>query len=125
MVTKKSAEVVVGLVGPCTSGKSSLKTRLEPYGFAVHHIAQEHSFLPDMWRRIVNPDILVFLAVSYPVTLTRRRTDWTEADYLEQLRRLQHARTHSDLELDTDQFSEIEVHEKVLEYLNSVIRKGN
>ena len=51
--------VTIGLVGPCTSGKSTIRPLLEAQGFVVRHIAQEHSHVPAMWRVIGKPDFLV------------------------------------------------------------------
>jgi hypothetical protein len=55
-----------------------------------------------MWQRLTDPDILIFLAASFPVCTARRRLSWLESDYLEQLRRLSHARVHADLLIETD-----------------------
>lgn len=110
--------VVVGLVGPCTSGKSTVRTLLEVKGVEVRHIAQEHSFAPAMWKKIANPDVLVFLDVSYPETLRRRNWDWKQADYDEQQRRLAHARAHADLILHTDSYSPQEVATEILVFLD-------
>ena len=96
---------LVGIVGVCASGKSTLVAGLEAHGIRTRHIAQEHSYVKDMWKRITNPDILIFIDASYPVTLKRRQFNWTEADWLEQQRRLKHAREHADLYIDTDGLS--------------------
>jgi hypothetical protein len=97
--------VTIGLVGPCTSGKSTIRPLLEARGYRVRHIAQEHSHVPAMWREIADPDVLVFLDVSYPETLRRRDWSWTEGEYGEQQRRLAHAREHADLVIETDGLS--------------------
>ena len=110
-------DLIIGLVGPCTSGKSVLREKLQKRGYKVKHIAQEHSFVQDMWKKLVNPDVLVFLDVSFPTTLQRRSWDWQEADYAEQQRRLAHARQHADLYLHTDELSPDEVFEQVLRFL--------
>lgn len=93
---------LIGIVGPCGSGKSTLMEGLEKYGYRTRHIAQEHSYVRDMWKRITNPDLLVFLQASYPVASRRRNLIWSEAEYLEQQRRLAHARENADLFIDTD-----------------------
>lgn len=111
------SEILIGLVGPCASGKSTLKALLTARGLRVKHIAQEHSFVQDMWQRLSHPDLLIFLDASYPVTIQRRHLNWSEADYLEQHRRLAHARRHADFYLQTDALSPEEVAEKILEFL--------
>ncbi len=87
----------IGVVGPCAAGKTTLVSALRDLGYEVRHIAQEHSYVKYMWKRISNPDILIFLEVSYPLTITRRRMDWTEKEYLEQIFRLRDARENADL----------------------------
>lgn len=96
------AALVIGVVGPCGAGKSSLVKGLKQYGYQIRHIAQEHSYVPDMWKRITNPDILIFLDVSYENTIRRRNLDWTFQEYQEQLYRLRHARQYADLYIDTN-----------------------
>jgi ATPase subunit of ABC transporter with duplicated ATPase domains len=112
----------VGIVGPCTAGKSTLIYHLGPLYAQVElrHIAQEHSYVQYMWQRISAPDWLVFIDVSYPVTLQRKNLNWTEAEYLEQQRRLAHAREHADLYIDTDPLTPAEVAEKVKSFLASL-----
>ena len=115
-----SKRVLIGVVGPCGSGKSTLITGLEPYGFACRHIAQEHSYVKDMWKRISNPDVLIFLESSFAVSTARRNLNWTEADHTEQLRRLAHARQHADLIVDTDALAPDEIAERVLNFLGNL-----
>lgn len=111
--------MIIGVVGPCGAGKSSLVAGLQARGFRVRHIAQEHSYVPDMWKRISNPDILIYLDVSYENTVVRRRLDWTYEEFAEQLRRLRHARQHADLVLDTNPLTFIEVIHTVISFLNA------
>ena len=105
---------VIGLVGPCTSGKSTIRKILEAEGYPCRHIAQEHSFVQDMWQLVAHPDLLVFLDVSYEETLRRRNQDWMRAEYEEQLRRLAHARQHADLVIMTDGLAPEAIAEKIL-----------
>jgi deoxyadenosine/deoxycytidine kinase len=109
----------VGVVGPCAAGKTTLTAGLKERGYVAKHIAQEHSYVPHMWQRIANPDVLIFLDVSYPLTLRRRNLDWTEAEYQEQQRRLAHARQHADLVLDSTSLTPQAVLERVLEFLKT------
>ncbi len=109
--------LLIGVVGPCASGKSTLIAGLTRLGLRTRHIAQEHSYVEDMWQRLTNPDILVFLDVSYSTTCQRRKLDWTEADWREQQQRLSHARTHADLYLNTDKLSIEDVLDKTVEFI--------
>ncbi len=70
-----------------------------------------------MWQRLTNPDVLIFLDVSYPVSIQRRNLNWTMEEYLEQHRRLEHARKHATLYLHTDSLTPQEVLETILEFL--------
>ncbi len=110
---------LIGVVGPCGSGKSTLIQGLEPRGYTCRHIAQEHSYVPAMWQQIAKPDILIFLDASFPVSTTRRRLNWQKQDYEEQCRRLDHARQHANLVIDTDLLTPAQVLQKVLAYLQS------
>jgi adenylate kinase family enzyme len=115
MVDKKG--LTIGIVGPCKSGKTTLKRKLAAHGLNVRHIAQEHSFVQDMWKQLVNPDVLIYLAVSYEATLNRSSLGWNQADYQEQLRRLSHAREHADLIIETDEFTPEQISQQVLDFL--------
>lgn len=109
--------VTIGLVGPCAAGKSTLARRLRALGYQVRHIAQEHSYVPDMWRRVSRPDVLIYLDVSFPVSLARRPMAWREEDFAEQQRRLRHARAHADFVVQTDRLTPEEVAAQVVDYL--------
>lgn len=111
--------MTVGVVGPCGAGKSTLVAGLKEHGIRGKHIAQEHSYVPYMWKRITNPDVLIYLAVSYPVSCNRRTLNWTENEYAEQLKRLKHALEHADLVVDTNPLNEQEVLDKVLQFLSA------
>jgi ABC-type glutathione transport system ATPase component len=111
--------ILVGVVGPCGSGKSTLVAGLERAGFACRHIAQEHSYVPYMWQRITNPDALIFLDASFAVCTRRRRLNWTADDFIEQQRRLAHARLHADLIIPTDDLSIDQVLSRALEFLGT------
>ena len=108
----------IGVVGPCGAGKTTLIVALKNMGYQASHIAQEHSYLPNMWARLVNPDILVYLNASYVVSSYRRKLDWSRQEYDEQLRRLQDARLHADLVIETDGLTPSEVLNRVLDYVN-------
>lgn len=109
----------IGVVGPCAAGKSTLVKGLENRGYQVRHIAQEHSYVPDMWQKISDPDILIYLDVSFQVSTARRTLNWTEAEYNTQIDRLSHARRHADLYIHTDTLTADQVLRKVLHHLPS------
>lgn len=110
----------IGLVGPCAAGKTTLANRLAPYGYIVRQIAQEHSYVPRMWQRIGKPDVLIFLDVSYEVSLSRKKLNWDYGEYLEQQERLRHARQHADLIINTDPLTPEQVFNLTLEFLKSL-----
>ena len=111
--------VLIGVVGPCAAGKTTLIAALKEHGYHVRHIAQEHSYVKDMWRRITNPDLLIFLDVSFEISMQRRRMNWNESDYQEQIRRLEHAHNNADLLINTDLFSPQEVLQQTLNFILS------
>jgi len=94
--------VLVAIAGPCGAGKTTLAKALLLNGINARAIAQEHSYVPDMWRKITNPDVLIFLDVSYELTVQRRQLNWTKADYDQQMIRLAHARANATLIIDTN-----------------------
>lgn len=115
-----TSKLLVGVVGPCGSGKSTLIAALEKRGYQCRHIAQEHSFVKDMWKRISDPDVLIFLQASFPVCTARRQLNWLESDWLEQQRRLTHAHANANLVVDTDSLTPDEVATRVLDFLEKL-----
>jgi deoxyadenosine/deoxycytidine kinase len=108
---------LIGVVGPCAAGKTTLVANLTRLGIRSKHIAQEHSYVPDMWKRLTDPDILVYLDVSYVTSMARRRLSWTEAEFEEQILRLENARSHADLIVTTDLLTPQQVLDRVLELI--------
>lgn len=110
--------ILIGLVGPCSSGKSVLQAGLEAAGYTVRHIAQEHSYVPYMWQRLTNPDILIYLDVDFSAVQARRpRTHGGPERLADQHKKLAHAREHCDFYLDTSTLTPAEVKEQVLHFL--------
>jgi len=112
---------LVGVVGPCGSGKSTLVAGLERCGYSCRHIAQEHSYVQAMWQRITKPDILIFLEASFPVSTARRKLNWQQKDHDEQIRRLAHARQHANILIDTNELTPEQVLQKALDQLKELI----
>jgi chloramphenicol 3-O-phosphotransferase len=113
----------VAVVGPCSSGKSTLAQALRAAGYEARHPAQEHSYVPNMWQRLTRPDILIYLDVDYAHARARRPyIDGGPQRLAEQQKRLAHARQHCDLYLDTSDLTAEEVRHKALAFL-SIIRQ--
>lgn len=111
--------LTIGVVGPCAAGKTTLIQGLRALGYQARHIAQEHSYVPQMWKKLTNPDILVYLDVSYPITIQRRKLDWTLQEYSEEIHRLLHARQHAHCYVNTDSLSPEDVLNQVLSFLKN------
>ncbi len=107
----------IGIVGPCACGKSTLQQGLAKHGYQARHIVQEHSYVPGMWQIISKPDLLIFLDVTFEESMRRRVMDWTSDDYLEEQKRLRHARENADFYLETDGLNPQEVLQQVLDFL--------
>jgi deoxyadenosine/deoxycytidine kinase len=114
-----ATQFLVGVVGPCGAGKSSLVAGLQERGYRCSHIAQEHSYVQTMWSKIGKPDVLIFLEASFATCTSRRKLNWLEADYEEQRRRLAHARAQADLVIRTDDISVEDVRRQALDYLEA------
>lgn len=109
---------LIAVVGPCAAGKSTLVRALRACGYNAREVAQDHSYVPYMWQRITQPELLIYLDVSAEVALRRRPStagpEWWEV----QAHRLRHAREHADLYINTDHLNPQEVLEQVLAFLH-------
>lgn len=119
METKRE-KPLIGIVGVCASGKTTCIAKLSKMGHHCRHIAQEHSYVQTMWKQLTNPDLLVYLDVSFPQTIIRRNLNWTIEEYEEQLRRLQNARQNADIRIDTDKNSVDEICEIIDQRINEL-----
>ena len=93
--------ISVAVVGYCASGKTSIVKALQEWGIEAYSVAQEHSAIADLWNH-QRPDYLIFLDVTLE-ELRRRRDNprWPEWIYRLQTTRLEPARQHADLVVDT------------------------
>ena len=115
---QKQKSLRVAVIGPCASGKSTLVSVLRGAGYEARHVAQEHSYVPNMWKRISQPDVLIYLDVTIEVISARRpRLDFRQKHLDEQNQRLAHAREHCDLYLDTSEQSPAELQARALSFL--------
>jgi guanylate kinase len=112
---------LIGVVGPCGAGKSTLIAGLEKAGYRCRQIAQEHSYVKNMWQVISNPKVLIYLNCSFENSTSRRKLNWLPADHEEQLRRLSHALEHADLIINTDSITAEDVLARALNYLKEHI----
>lgn len=119
-MNRPAAPLIVAVVGPSAAGKSTLVAALREAGYTARHVAQEHSYVPDMWQRIHPPDVLIYLDVSYEATRSRRHVSWGPERRDGEVARLAHARQHADLVINTDTLSAERVRERVLSFLRSL-----
>lgn len=115
-----SKRMLIGVVGPCGSGKSTLITGLNQHGYTCRHIAQEHSYVPAMWQIITKPDLLIYLHASFQTSTARRKLNWVESDHAEQLRRLSHAREHAHIIINTDDLTPGRILQQALDFLKDL-----
>jgi len=120
MAEVEQPSVSVALVGPCAAGKSTLAPELKARGYKVFHIAQEHSFVSDLWHAIRQADWLVYLDVSLEqITNRRPQLGLNAVELEEQNRRLSDARKSCHLCIDTSDLTVEEVLQLVLDFLRS------
>ncbi len=113
-------ENLLGIVGPCSSGKSTLIGKMKKKGYICRHIAQEHSYVPDMWLKISNPRVLIYLDVDYETSLQRKYLNLTPQEFEEQKKRLLNARQNAQIYLHTTPYSPQEVFQYVLDSLEDL-----
>jgi deoxyadenosine/deoxycytidine kinase len=112
----RGASVVI--VGPCAAGKSTLAAGLRAAGYRARAIAQEHSYVPGMWRRAGRPDVLIYLDVSLPALLARRPdSGFGQPELDEERRRLHEVRQRCQMYLDTTALTIDQVHAAALAFL--------
>lgn len=107
----------VTVVGVSAAGKSTLVRGLLRAGYDARHCAQEHSYVPDMWRRLSRPEFLVYVDASLQVVRRRRSFAQGQPRLREERRRLAHARRHGHIYVHTDALTAVEVLERVLDAL--------
>lgn len=112
---------LIGIVGVCASGKSTLIGELQRLGYNCRHIAQEHSYVPNMWQRLTDPDVLIYLSASYETTISRKKLNWSRSEYQTQLDRLIHARQGAHILIETDRLSVQELVDIALQQLNNLL----
>ncbi len=120
---KQKALPIIKVVGMSASGKSTLVTRLRALGYDARPVSQEHSNIPTLWQHFDqpaydNPLWLIYLDATLDVQRTRRPdVSWTVRWHQTEQRRLNHARGHADLRVDTSEMMPDAVAEVVLIFL--------
>ena len=110
--------LLIGIVGPCSSGKSELGRALRARGYRAKQIMQEHCAAPAMWQRVTNPDVLIYLDVDMDVAARREGLSEPSSWWPEEREvRLAHARAHCDLYIDTSPLTPDEVAAQALAFL--------
>jgi deoxyadenosine/deoxycytidine kinase len=107
----------IGIVGPCGAGKTTLASSLVALGYDAHDCAQEHSDVQTMWQKVTHPDLLIFLDASLETICSRLDVNWEPEYIARQYRRLEHARAHADLFVDTNPLSREQVLDRSLQFL--------
>jgi thymidylate kinase len=111
--------MLIGIVGPCSAGKTTLARGLRELGYRVKEIMQEHCYAPDMWLRISHPDVLVYLDVNERTAAQReglaKPSSWWKD---ERQIRLAHARRHCQIYVDTTRLTPGEVLDIVKSHLD-------
>lgn len=115
-------EFVIGVVGNCASGKTTLVQGLSRQGWRAVNIPQEHSVSPRFWRRL-QVDYLVSLSCTLATAKSRRRIPWGQERLDAQAEKLNDARQHCQLHLDTDHLTIEQVLQVVLAQV-SAYRRG-
>jgi len=104
----------IAVVGPCSSGKSTIVGRLREYGVDAYAVSQEHSIIPRLWDH-QQPDALVYLHVEYRTIQLRRGAAWPRWIYDAQIERLRDAREHASIALDTGELTPDETVNRIIE----------
>ncbi|HBK86882.1 MAG TPA: hypothetical protein DDZ53_12720 [Firmicutes bacterium] len=110
---KPDNELLIGVVGNCASGKTTLVQGLHCRGYRAVNIPQEHSVTPRFWRKL-NVDFLVVLSCKLVTAQARRQIPWGQERLDQQAVKLADAKAHCQLYLPTDDFSIEEVLESVI-----------
>lgn len=111
---------LIAVVGPCASGKTTLVDALRKRGYNARQVAQEHSYVPSMWKKITNPDLLIYLDASYETCTKRKQLNWSRSEYLLQIERLAHARENCDLYIQTEDIRPADVVRAALDAVRSI-----
>jgi hypothetical protein len=121
MNAQRDQPLRVVIIGPCASGKSTLKRALTMHGYEAIVAAQEHSAVPQLWSRS-EPDVLIGLQADLEaIRLRRHDPRWSAAIWNAQQARLQSGFAQADFLTDTSGISVDAVVGTVLEFLAQIV----
>lgn len=111
---------LIKVVGISAGGKSTLVKSLRELGYRARPVSQEHSNVATLWQQFDHPHLLIYLDVDLE-TQRQRRPDvtWNKEWLREEIERLDHARDHADLKIDTSGL----IAEEVLHIAVTFLRK--
>lgn len=104
------------VVGPCASGKTTLTRALTRAGYDARVCGQEHSGVPDLWRRM-DGDVLIALDLDIATLRARRGESWSASLLERQHQRLALAYAAADLVLDSGRIDQRGVYAAVARLL--------
>jgi RNase adaptor protein for sRNA GlmZ degradation len=111
---------IIKVVGISASGKSTLVSGLRTAGYDARPVSQEHSDVPELWRQFGFSRVLIFLDNDLLGQRTRRPdVAWSEEALALERRRVQDAREHADLRLNTANLTADQVLGLVLAFLEA------
>ncbi len=111
---------LIKVVGISGSGKSTLVRGLRQAGYDARPASQEHSGIPDLWRKFGRPVVLIYLSAGLENQAERRPdVTWSEVAHEDESGRLAHAREHADVRIDTSNLEPDGVLSLALHYLRS------
>lgn len=110
--------MLIAVVGVCASGKTTLVKNLKDAGFSAYNVAQEHSCIKKFWNKH-QPEYLIMIDAGLAAIKKRRLVYWDESRLAAQHERLQDAKAHADLYIQTDDLDASQVLRKVVDFLTS------
>jgi hypothetical protein len=112
---------LIKVVGMSGSGKSTFVNRLRRAGYHARPVSQEHSEIADLWQQFDRPLVLIYLSLSLEAQKLRRAdVNWTPEYYKIEEKRLEMARNHADLRIDTTHLTPDEVYNLAVAYLGKL-----
>ena len=110
---------LIKVVGISASGKSTLVQKLREAGYNARPVSQEHSNVPFLWEEFDTPDLLIYLDNTVDGQRSRRPdVRWGKSTLAAEKQRLDHARGHASLHINTAELSAEEVLSLALLFLS-------